>query len=58
MPPKRVKLDAKVRAIFREFGRAGGHLGGEQRAKNLTAERRREIARKAAQARWHKRKSQ
>ena len=34
-------------------GRNGGHKGGPARAAKLTPERRSEIARKAAQARWH-----
>lgn len=33
-------------------GRSGGHKGGTERAKRLTPERRSEIARKAAKARW------
>jgi hypothetical protein len=32
-----------------------GQLGGKARKRKLTAERRREIARKAAQVRWGKR---
>lgn len=36
------------------LGRLGGQKGGPARALKLTAERRREIARKAAEARWHK----
>jgi hypothetical protein len=36
-------------------GRIGGTKGGKVRAKNLSAERRREIARAAAAARWQKR---
>ena len=35
-----------------ELGRLGGLKGGKARAAKLTAERRREIARKAARARW------
>ena len=35
-------------------GRAGGLVGGEARAKSLTPEKRKEIARKAAKARWNK----
>lgn len=33
-------------------GRAGGHKGGKTRAERLSPERRSEIARAAAQARW------
>ena len=35
-----------------EVGRLGGLKGGKARAAKLTAEERREIARKAARARW------
>jgi len=35
-----------------ELGRLGGLKGGKARAKSLSPERRREIARKAARARW------
>ena len=38
-----------------ELGRKGGLKGGRARAEKLTAERRSEIAKKAADARWHKR---
>lgn len=38
------------RAIFRE----SGQRGGQNRTKYLTPEQRREIARNAAKARWHK----
>ncbi len=36
------------------LGRLGGLKGGVARANSLTAKRRREIAKKAAQARWGK----
>ncbi len=36
----------------KEFMRRGGKKGGRARAKKLSPERRREIARKAALARW------
>ena len=36
------------------LGRLGGLKGGKARAANLTSERRTEIAKKAAQARWSK----
>jgi hypothetical protein len=37
------------------LGRRGGKKGGPARAAKLTPEERREIARKAAEARWHAR---
>jgi hypothetical protein len=37
------------------LGRKGGKIGGKARAKALTAERKREIAKAAAEARWGKR---
>jgi len=37
-----------------EAARALGRKGGKQRAKSLTPEQRREIARKGAEARWRK----
>ena len=47
VPPKRKKNPAAV-----ALGKLGGSKGGRARAKALTAERRSEIARKAAQSRW------
>jgi hypothetical protein len=41
-----------------ELGRRGGLKGGPARAKKLTKEQRSESARKAAQARWTKKRSQ
>lgn len=38
------------------LGRLGGKKGGPARAKKLTAKRRKQIAKKAAQARWAKEK--
>ena len=38
------------------LGRLGGKKGGKARAAKLTKERRQEIARKAAQARWKKKR--
>ena len=45
--PERVKDPAAV-----ELGRRGGLKGGKRRAEKLSPERRSEIAKKAAQARW------
>jgi hypothetical protein len=36
------------------LGRLGGLKGGKARARNLSAERRKEIAKKAAKTRWSK----
>jgi hypothetical protein len=37
-----------------ELGRLGGLKGGKARAESLSAKRRKEIAKKAAQTRWKK----
>ncbi|HEY3698305.1 MAG TPA: hypothetical protein VGK97_03170 [Spongiibacteraceae bacterium] len=39
-----------------ELGKLGGKKGGAARAKSLTAERKAEIAKRAADARWNKKK--
>ena len=41
-------------ARMAEIGRKGGLSGGNARAKALSSRKRREIARKAAKARWRK----
>jgi hypothetical protein len=55
-----VKLDPKTRDAFRAFGRLGGKKGGQKggqsRMANLTATERRALAKKAAAARWAKRR--
>ncbi|MGH8071785.1 MAG: histone H1 [Candidatus Entotheonellia bacterium] len=40
-----------------ELGKLGGKKGGKARAAKLTEEQRKDIARRAAQARWKKSKS-
>lgn len=45
-----VKIDLHVAATA--LGRRGGRKGGKARAKKLSAERRREIAKRAAEIRW------
>jgi hypothetical protein len=50
--------DEELRALARELGRRGGLKGGKARAEKLTPEERKEIARKAAKARWDKRGQQ
>jgi len=49
--PERKKNPAAV-----ALGSLGGRKGGKARAAKLTAQRRQEIARKAAKARWEKQK--
>ena len=46
----------KLPEDVREFFRRKGASGGRKRAQNLSAEERRESARKAVQARWAKAK--
>ena len=41
-----------------ELGRLGGKKGGKARAEKLSPERRKEIAREAAKARWAKKREQ
>jgi hypothetical protein len=48
-----ITIDGKNAAAV-ELGRKGGLKGGKARAEALTAKRRREIAQKAAAARWGK----
>jgi hypothetical protein len=46
---------AELRTQAAAFGRLGGLKGGRVRAERLSAKRRREIARRAAEARWRRR---
>lgn len=47
-----------VSQVMAEMGRKGGRKGGKTRMGQLTAEQRSQLALKAAQARWEKRKKQ
>jgi hypothetical protein len=49
-------IKAEVRAYLRKIARKGAMKGVEARLKKLSPERRSEIARQAAQARWGKAK--
>lgn len=42
----------EIRRVMAELGRRGGKIGGVRRAESLTADKRREIALKAARSRW------
>ncbi len=50
--PKRTASDKDPAAV--SLGRRGGLKGGKARAKSLSPSERREIAQRAAQARWKK----
>lgn len=45
---------SEISKYLSEIGRKGGLKGGPARAKKLTSKKRKEIARKAAIARWKK----
>jgi hypothetical protein len=50
------KLPEAALEYFREQGRRGGKQSGKARLEKLTPEQRSEVARKAAKARWGKKK--
>lgn len=50
-----IRVDQVKNPAAVELGRLGGKKGGPARAKMLSKKRRREIAKKAADARWSKR---
>ena len=51
---KRTKKKIPIKNAAAELGRLGGLKGGPARAKKLSPKKRREIAKKAAKARWRK----
>jgi hypothetical protein len=51
-PKSKVKRKAAKNPAAVALGRLGGHKGGKARARSLTSEQRKEIARKAAAIRW------
>jgi len=56
-PPAAPSFDEQYRAHMSELGAKGGKIGGKRRLTTLTDKRRREIAKKAAAARWSKGKA-
>ncbi len=58
---KKTELPENIRKVFVEFGRIGGKKGGSKggktRTAKMSAEERRALGRKAAQARWKKHKA-
>jgi hypothetical protein len=55
-PKKRSRLPKEVLEVFARYGSEGGKIGGKLRWEGVTPEERSEMARKAANARWKKRK--
>jgi hypothetical protein len=51
-PPKPTPPDKQTAQARKKAGKKGGQKGGPARAKSLTPERRKEIAKRAAEARW------
>jgi hypothetical protein len=51
-PPKISESD--ISRVMAAMGRKGGKIGGKRRLETMTSEERREVAKKAASARWNK----
>lgn len=51
-------METKPKLTKKYAGRLGGLVGGKARAEKLTKEQRKEIAKKAAKARWEKKKAE
>lgn len=51
-PEEPVEITPEMRAAAAAFGRIGGKIGGRVRAEKLSPERRKAIAKKAAESRW------
>ena len=54
---KQIEEQPQKNKAAQELGRLGGLKGGKARAEKMTPEQRKEIAKKAAQARWAKTRS-
>jgi hypothetical protein len=59
-PKKRAKRgkvsNSEISRVMAAMGRKGGKIGGKRRLTTMTAEERKDVAQKAAQARWSKEK--
>jgi hypothetical protein len=53
-PPAPEPERSSISVYLAQIGSVGGKKGGKVRAKNLSAKRREQIARKAARSRWKK----
>jgi len=47
---------AQISLVMAELGRKGGKIGGKRRLETMTAQERKKVAKKAANARWKKSK--
>jgi hypothetical protein len=56
MSEEQDRADEELRELARRLGRRGGLKGGPARAAKMTPEERSESARKAARARWDKKR--
>ena len=56
MAEEKTPVDEELRELARKLGRRGGLKGGPARAAKMTQEERSESARKAARARWDKKR--
>jgi len=48
LPPTK----AQISVLMAQLGQRGGKIGGKRRLETMTADQRRNVARKAARARW------
>lgn len=55
--PAPLPTPSLISQVMAEMGRRGGLIGGKRRLETLTDRRRSQIAKKAAKARWAKKKS-
>jgi hypothetical protein len=57
-PKKRAKKaavsDSEISRVMAAMGRRGGQIGGKRRLTTMTADERKDVAKRAAQARWSK----
>ena len=51
-PVQQALTKDQVSALMSAMGRKGGKIGGKRRLETMTPARRRQVARKAAKARW------
>jgi len=49
---RKIRVSQELHEFFKRIGKKGGKAGGPAAAKSLTAEERKERARRAARARW------